>query len=318
MSIEISSQIGNVFRREGSLGEALEKLNEETLNDVEEALEHLDTHTLKTYLNVIANVLDNPSFKDRILPEHKEELKPYLPTLSTLLDKSVKLSEKAKILQKKGHLYLPIFLDIIADNLQEIFPKLVQTLQDETITDAEGNPINNVKQYDVPGLVHVLLAAFKHSQSLIDTLTAKVNLPFLVYNLDKTNETILPQSIIGDQSDSNNGTWVLKSFSTGSDIYRTSGEFVIPSNGVYEVILSLHLSTSVNTSLSVQFNKNGIAIGLASKSMLSNTTDTFTGQITTDFLNGDILTIKQVNAANNAKVTTNPENCCQLHIRQLS
>ena len=207
---------------------------------------------------------------------------------------------------------------IIADNLQEIFPKLVQTLQDETITDAEGNPINNVKQYDVPGLVHVLLAAFKHSQSLIDTLTAKVNLPFLVYNLDKTNETILPQSIIGDQSDSNNGTWVLKSFSTGSDIYTTSGEFVIPSNGVYEVILSLHLSTSVNTNLSVQFNKNGIGIGLASKSMLSNTTDTFTGQITTDFLNGDILTIKQVNAANNAKVTTNPENCCQLHIRQLS
>ena len=97
----------------------LEELQE---GDAKAILTRLDTHTVKTLLNVIRNVIDNPAFKERITTEHKNILKPYHSTFAKLLDDQVKLSTKRRLLQKDGDKYLPTFLDIIGDELNECEP----------------------------------------------------------------------------------------------------------------------------------------------------------------------------------------------------
>ena len=116
----------------------LESLQDEEEEIRKDALLELDIVTLKTLLNVMKNVLDNPAFKDSILPEHKKVLKPYLQTIAKLVDKKVTLSEKIKILQKSGHVYLPTSLEIIDDQLDNCKPKPVKRKRrDCPICDAE-------------------------------------------------------------------------------------------------------------------------------------------------------------------------------------
>ena len=100
----------------------LEELQE---GDVKKALARLDVRTVKTLLNVIRNVIDNPTFKECITPEHKKILKPYHNTFAKLLDDQLNLSEKRKLLQKDGDKYLPTFLDIIGDELENCIPRKV-------------------------------------------------------------------------------------------------------------------------------------------------------------------------------------------------
>ena len=88
-----------------------------------EALTQLDTRDIKTLLNVIWNVLDNPDIDDRISANHRKVLKPYLTTFVKLLDKKVNVEQKRNILQKSGHIYLPIFLKIIGEDLADCVPR---------------------------------------------------------------------------------------------------------------------------------------------------------------------------------------------------
>jgi len=77
----------------------------------------------KTLLNVIANVVLNPEYKDEITPEQKKLLRPYTATFDKLLDKRVPLAEK-RILKKSGSKYMPIIMDTIGDeDLEYCKPK---------------------------------------------------------------------------------------------------------------------------------------------------------------------------------------------------
>ena len=94
--------------------------------NAKEALLKLDIRDVKTLLNVIRNVIDNPDFKDCITAEHRKILKPYQNTFAKLLDDKVKLSDKRKLLQRDGAEYLPTFLEIIGDELDECIPRQIK------------------------------------------------------------------------------------------------------------------------------------------------------------------------------------------------
>ena len=101
-------------------------LDEIQEGDAEKALTKLDIRDVKTLLNVIRNVIDNSDFKNRITPEQRKILKPYHNTFAKLLDDKVKLSDKRKLLQKNGEEYLPTFLEIIGDELDDCIPRQVK------------------------------------------------------------------------------------------------------------------------------------------------------------------------------------------------
>ena len=82
----------------------------------------LDTRAVKTLLNVIRNVLDNTDFRKRFSSRQIKILKPYKKTYDRLLDDRVRLSDKRKLLQKEGDTYLPTFLDIIGEELEDCQP----------------------------------------------------------------------------------------------------------------------------------------------------------------------------------------------------
>ena len=97
-------------------------LQEGDVKERKETLSQLDTKTIKTLLNVIMNVIVNPNLEDRILPHHKKQLKHYKSILKKLTDKKMKIEKKRKLLQRTGHAYLPIFLEIIDSDLDDCKP----------------------------------------------------------------------------------------------------------------------------------------------------------------------------------------------------
>ena len=103
-----------------SEGDLFDEIEE---GDAQAALQKMDMRGVKTLLNVIRNVIDNPDFKDCILPHHKRILKPYQNTFAKLLDDKVKLTDKRKLLQRDGEEYLPTFLEIIGNQLDDCIPR---------------------------------------------------------------------------------------------------------------------------------------------------------------------------------------------------
>ena len=94
--------------------------DEETLD-----FDTLDNCSLKTLLNIISNVILNPKYKDEISKEQKRLLKPHMPVFEKLLDKTVPLTEKRKILKKNEKKYIPTFLDIVGEEDLDYFkPKM--------------------------------------------------------------------------------------------------------------------------------------------------------------------------------------------------
>ena len=104
--------------------------NEELIDEIEDGnaqkvLNKIDLDTVKTLLNVIRNVIDNPSFKDKITSEHKKVLNMYRNTFAKLMDDQINLRQKRKLLQKDGEAYLPTFLDIIGSDLDDFTPRKI-------------------------------------------------------------------------------------------------------------------------------------------------------------------------------------------------
>ena len=83
----------------------------------------MNTTLLKTLVNIIGNVLVTDTYKDDIIKP--EVLSKYKRAYSYLLDRDTPLQERKKILQKAGHVYVPIFLEIVGDDLEIFEPKEV-------------------------------------------------------------------------------------------------------------------------------------------------------------------------------------------------
>ena len=78
---------------------------------------------MKTLLNVIGNVIEDEAYDDRIIK--RDVLTRYGDTYTTLMDRKVPLQKKKKLLQKAGYIYLPIFLEIVGDDVDEFTPRVV-------------------------------------------------------------------------------------------------------------------------------------------------------------------------------------------------
>ena len=99
----------------------LDVLRDGSVQERKHVLHTISITLLKTLLNVIGNVIENEAYEDRIIK--RQVLQRYASTYATLLDREVPLKEKKKLLQKAGYVYLPIFLEIVGDDVEEFIPK---------------------------------------------------------------------------------------------------------------------------------------------------------------------------------------------------
>ena len=107
----------------------MDTLRDGTVQERKYVLSTISMALLKTLLNIIGNVIENDTYEDRIIK--REVLLRYTSTYATLLDREVPMKEKKKLLQKKGYVYLPIFLEIAGDDIEEFIPKVQnRTLKD--------------------------------------------------------------------------------------------------------------------------------------------------------------------------------------------
>ena len=126
MASEESDAELDLFEEEEASTDLFEELQE---GNAEEALTQLDTRAVKTLLNVIRNVLDNTAFKERISRTHRKVFMRNMTILHKLMSKSRSLKRKKKILQKTGHVYLPAFLEIVGDELEDCIPRQVNRVR---------------------------------------------------------------------------------------------------------------------------------------------------------------------------------------------
>ena len=78
---------------------------------------------IRVELNVIANVLNNSLFANRISESHTAVIDQHQATFKTLLDKGVALERKRTLLRQQGHLFMPTFLEIIGDQIKSLLPQ---------------------------------------------------------------------------------------------------------------------------------------------------------------------------------------------------
>ena len=104
--------------------ETLDVLRDGTVQEIKHVLPTISMSVLKTLLNVIGNVINNDTYEDRIIK--RKVLQRYGDTYATLMDRKVPLQKKKKLLQKAGYIYLPIFLEIVGDDVDEFVPRVVK------------------------------------------------------------------------------------------------------------------------------------------------------------------------------------------------
>ena len=75
----------------------------------------ITTPVLRSIVNIIGNVLNNPSFE--MTQAQKRKLRPYITTYAILLDKDESPSVKKQLLKEKCEAFLPTFLDIVGDDI---------------------------------------------------------------------------------------------------------------------------------------------------------------------------------------------------------
>ncbi len=98
----------------------MEQIRYGTVTQKKEAIKNVTKKELKTIINVIGNVLDD--YQEDMMP-HLHVLRKFTSTFMTLLDKETSLDDKKEILQRQGHKYLPIFLEIIGEDIESFAPK---------------------------------------------------------------------------------------------------------------------------------------------------------------------------------------------------
>ena len=99
----------------------MELLRDGSIQERKGVLSTISAPLLKTLLNVIGNVIENETYEGRIIK--REVLRQYASTYTTLLDRRVPMKEKKKLLQKAGYVYIPIFLEIVGDDVEDFTPK---------------------------------------------------------------------------------------------------------------------------------------------------------------------------------------------------
>ena len=96
-----------------------EKIRFGTVTERRETIRGLSIRKVKTLINIIGTIIENQDYDS-----HDETiLTRYTSTFRKLLDEKVPLKEKKELLQKRGHVYLPIFLSVIGSNTSKFEPQ---------------------------------------------------------------------------------------------------------------------------------------------------------------------------------------------------
>ena len=96
-----------------------EKIRFGTVRERRETIRGLSIRKVKTLINIIGTIIENQDYDS-----HDETiLTRYTSTFRKLLDKKIPLKEKKELLQKRSHVYLPIFLNIIGSNTSNFEPQ---------------------------------------------------------------------------------------------------------------------------------------------------------------------------------------------------
>jgi len=107
----------------------MDVLRDGNVSERKEVLKNMSIKLVKTLVNIIGNVVETDRYIDDIIKP--EVLSRYKSAYEDLLDIDIPLQERKKILQKAGHVYLPIFLEIVGDDAEIFEPKEVnRTLKD--------------------------------------------------------------------------------------------------------------------------------------------------------------------------------------------
>ncbi len=96
-----------------------EKIRFGTVTERRRTIRNLSIKKVKTLINIIGTIIENQDYGS----DDETILTRYTSTFRKLLDKKVPLKEKKELLQKAGHVYLPIFLNIIGPNTSNFAPK---------------------------------------------------------------------------------------------------------------------------------------------------------------------------------------------------
>ena len=99
--------------------DVFEKIRFGKVTEKRKTIRGLSTKKVKTLINIIGTIIENQDYGI-----HDEAtLTRYVSTFRKLLDKEIPLKDKKELLQKAGHVYLPIFLNIIGSNTSEFAPR---------------------------------------------------------------------------------------------------------------------------------------------------------------------------------------------------
>ena len=124
----------------------MEELRRGTVSERKEVLRNMNMKLLKTLVNIIGNVLETDTYEDDIIKP--EVLSKYTSAYSQLFDRDVPLQDKKKIMQKAGHVYLPIFLDIIGDDVEKFEPQEVnRTLRDCPVRGCKSKQLKKLSNH---------------------------------------------------------------------------------------------------------------------------------------------------------------------------
>ena len=80
----------------------MDELRDGTVSERKEVLKNMNKKLLKTLVNIIGNVLENKTYKNKMIK--RKALLKYSCAYEDLMDRYVPLHEKKRILQKTGYI----------------------------------------------------------------------------------------------------------------------------------------------------------------------------------------------------------------------
>ena len=100
---------------------AIDLLRSGDTSERKDVLRTMNKTFVKFLLNVMYNVLNGSDVTIRA--NQARIIKPYNNVYKTLLNKKISLDRKVQLLRRDGHVYLPVFLDIIGTDIEHLLPR---------------------------------------------------------------------------------------------------------------------------------------------------------------------------------------------------
>lgn len=194
-----------------------------------------------------------------------------------------------------------------------------------------ANNFTSISSITTPGFVYLkslldsstLQGDITTAQGDITTLQSDLTnrTTFWYYTLAADGANPIPSTaVIGDQASSTNGIWSYQSFSTGSDISNTSGEFTFTTTGVYEfyIFLRLFQSSGGNAEIELHPQINSVTQQCVKHTLGSNKENYIHSTMVASVTAGDVLRFYQNEVNTQISIVITDTNDANLVIKRLA